>query len=292
MANALAHRAIFFDGRSRQRSSARALRLAALSVVIFAATLLIQAYAAVPEYSAVVVKSYPHDPAAFTEGLLYDKGHLYESTGRSGQSSVREVNLETGQVLREINLDPQYFGEGIVIWKDRLIQLTWKNEIGFVYDLKTFALRSTFHYPGEGWALTQDGSDLIMSDGTSDLRILDPDNFTEKRRIHVTCDGMTFRNINELEWVKGEIYANVWLTNLIIRINAVSGDVTGLIDLTDLVTSTVKITGDNVLNGIAYDPKGDRLFVTGKLWPKLYQIRLVRRSVDTNLCRSLPAPAS
>lgn len=271
--------------------SARPLRRAGLSAVIFAATLLIRAYAAVPEYSAVVVKTYPHDPGAFTEGLLYYQGHLYESTGRSGQSSVREVNLQTGEVLRKINLDPEYFGEGIVIWKDRLIQLTWKNEIGFVYDLKTFALRSTFHYRGEGWALTEDGSHLIMSDGTGDLRILDPDDLTEKRRIHVTCDGLSFRNINELEWVKGEVFANVWLTNLIVRINPVSGDVTGLIDLTDLAASATKVTGDNVLNGIAYDAKADRLFVTGKLWPTLYQIRLVRRSGDTNMCRSLPGAA-
>src|ERR1051326_1389598 len=175
---------------------ARPSRRAALAVLIFAATSLVRAYAAIPEYSAVIVKSHPHDPAAFTEGLLYDKGRLYESTGRSGQSSIREVNLETGEVTRRQNLDPEYFGEGIVIWKDRLIQLTWKNQIGFVYDLNTFALRSTFRYGGEGWAMTHDGSHLIMSDGTSDLRILDPDSLTENGRIHVTCDGRAIRNIN------------------------------------------------------------------------------------------------
>jgi glutaminyl-peptide cyclotransferase len=194
--------------------------------------------------------------------------------------------------MREVNLDSLYFGEGIAIWKDRLIQLTWKKEIGFVYDLRTFALRSTFHYPGQGWGLTRDGSHLIMSDGTSDLRFLDPNDFTEIRRIHVTADGRAIRNINELEWVRGEIYANIWRSNVIVRINPVSGDVVGLIDLTDLAASTTVYTGENVLNGIAYDAESDRLFVTGKLWPELYQIRLSRRSVSTNLWQSLPGPGS
>jgi|SRR5271165_1210848 len=263
---------------------------AVLAVTMFTAGCFAQATAAVPEYGAVIVSIYPHDPGAFTEGLFYYDGSLYESTGRSGQSSIREVNLKTGEVVRRKDLDPKYFGEGIVVWKDRLIQLTWKNETGFVYDLRTFALRSTFHYPGEGWALTQDGSHVIMSDGTSDLRVLDPNNLSEIRRVHVTCDGHAIRNINELEWVKGEIFANIWLSNVIVRINPVTGVITGLIDLTDLAASATKVTGDNVLNGIAYDASTDRLFVTGKLWPTLYQIRLSQRPAGANLCQTLPRP--
>jgi glutaminyl-peptide cyclotransferase len=265
----------------------RAFGLAALAAIT-AAGWLVRADAAVPEYTAVVVTTFPHDPSAFTEGLLYDQGFLYESTGQSGHSSIRKVVLDTGEVVRQKDLDPKYFGEGIVNWKDQLLQLTWKNEIGFVYDLNTFDLHSTFNYSGEGWALTQDGSHLIMSDGTADLRFLNPDTLSEERRIHVTCDGRAIRNINELEWVKGEIYANIWLTSLIARIDPATGAVVGLIDLRDLASSTVKYTGDNVLNGIAYDATGDRLFVTGKLWPKLYQITLSPRSGSQNFCQALP----
>jgi glutamine cyclotransferase len=267
----------------------RLFRHAFLTAVVFTAAALWRAHAAVPEYTAAVVHGWPHDPAAFTEGLLYHNGSLYESTGR--QSSIRQVDLTTGKVLRQKDLDPKYFGEGIVIWKDRLIQLTWKSEIGFVYDLKTFALRSTFHYAGEGWALTRDATHLIMSDGTSDLRFLDPDSLAEIRRIHVTCDGIAIRNINELEWVKGEVYANVWLTNVIVRIDPATGEIKGLIDLTDLAASATKVVGDNVLNGIAYDAAGDRLFVTGKLWPSLYQIKLSPRPAGHDLCQTLPRPA-
>ena len=270
----------------------RFFRLVVLAIVFFAAGPVAGPKAAVPEYDPTVVRTFPHDPDAFTEGLLYYEGSLYESTGRTGQSSIRQVDLNTGRVLRERALDPQYFGEGIAIWKDRLIQLTWKNEIGFIYDLKTFAPRATFHYPGEGWALTADGSHLIMSDGTSDLRILDPDSLNEVGRIHVTCEGHAIRNINELEWVKGEIYANVWLTNVIIRIDPATGAIVGLIDLSALAASATKATGNNVLNGIAYDASADRLFVTGKLWPTLYQISLSRRSVTQDLCQTLPRPGS
>jgi glutaminyl-peptide cyclotransferase len=244
--------------------------------------------AAVPEYTAKVVKRYPHDPNAFTEGLLYYKGVLYESTGRNGQSSIREVTLNTGKVVRQTDLDPAYYGEGIVIWKDRLIQLTWKNEIGLIYDLNTFKLRSNFHYDGEGWALTQDGTHLIMSDGTSDLRFLDPDTMSETGRIHVTCEGRPIRQINEIEWVKNQIYANIWQTNVIVRIDPATGAVIGLIDLTDLAASTVTRATENVPNGIAYDAAADRLFVTGKLWPALYQITLSPRRSERGLCQTLP----
>ena len=276
----------------------RPFRRAALAVVIFASLSVVRAYAAVAEYGVVVVKTYPHDPAAFTEGLLWYKGLLYEVTGLRGLSSVREVRPDTGLVLRRNDLDPRYFGEGVVIWKDRLITLTWKHETGFVYDLKTFALRSTFHFHGEGWGLTQDGTHLIMADGTNDLRLLDPDDYTERGRIHVTCDGRAIQGINELEWVKGEIYANIWPSNLIVRIDPVTGDIRGIIDLSDLAASATKVSGESVLNrfkvlnGIAYDRARDRLFVTGKFWPVLYQIRLSRRPASANPCLSLPRPGS
>ncbi|MDR3529100.1 MAG: glutaminyl-peptide cyclotransferase [Rhodopila sp.] len=266
----------------------RTFRTAALVIIAVAATALARVHAAVPEYNAVIVKTYPHDPRAFTEGLLYYGGFLYESTGRNGQSSIRKVMLETGSVVQQRDIDPKYFGEGIVNWKDRLIELTWKSEIGFVYDLATFKPLSDFHYTGEGWALTQDGSHLIMSDGTSDLRILEPDSLREIRRIHVTCDGHSIQNINELEWVKGEIYANIWWTSLIVRINPATGEVVGVIDLTDVAALAAKGGVVNVLNGIAYDAAGDRLFVTGKLWPTLYQITLSRRPGGNDPCGELP----
>jgi len=263
-----------------------------MRAMLFALAILVAspvwAYAAVPVYGATVVQRYPHDPQAFTEGLLYHDGFLYESTGRNGQSSIRKVVLRTGAVVQQKALDPGYFGEGIVTWKNQLIQLTWKTQIGFVYDLATFQQRSTFHYPGEGWALTQDGHHLIMSDGTSDLRLLDPDNLSEVGRIHVTCNGQAVHRINELEWVKGEVYANIWITNFIARIDPATGNITGLIDLTDLTNSTVVVAGDNVLNGIAYDSNADRLFVTGKLWPALYQISLSPRPIGERSCQGLP----
>ncbi len=248
----------------------------------------VPARAAVPEYSAVIVNTYPHDPTAFTEGLLYDNGFLYESTGREGQSSVRKVVLQTGAVVLKHDIDKQYFGEGIVIWKNRLIELTWKSQIGFIYDLDGFKPMSDFHYAGEGWALTRDDSHLFMSDGTSDLRILDPVTLAESGRIHVTCDGHPIKNINEIEWVKGEIYANIWLTSLIARINPATGEIVGLADLTELRNRAAAEQAVDVLNGIAYDAAMDRLFVTGKLWPTLYQIKLARKPDGKDLCSAMP----
>jgi len=261
----------------------------ATAALIIAATLLAQARAAVPEYVPVIVKSYPHDPAAFTEGLLYQDGFLYESTGLNGQSSIRRVLLQTGTVVQQHDLDAKYFGEGIVIWKDRVIGLTYTTEIGFVYDLGSFNPISDFHYTGEGWGLTRDSSHVFMSDGTSDVRILDPDTLAESGRIHVTCDGRPIRNINELEWVNGEIYANIWQTNVIVRINPATGQVGGLLDVSNL--AALAAAGGRVVdvpNGIAYDAAGDRLFVTGKLWPALYQITLSPRPNAEQLCRTLP----
>lgn len=230
--------------------------------------------AAIPVYGARVVHAYPHDAGAFTEGLFYQGGFLYESTGLSGRSSIRKVRLQTGEVVERRDGPAGDFGEGIVAWKDRLIQLTWQSGKGYVYDLASFQPRSSFRYPGEGWALTHDDRRLIMTDGTADIRFLDPDTLKETGRITVTADGRPVRNLNEVEWVKGEIYANLWLTNRIARIDPRSGRVTGWIDLSDLVASVAKADDDAVLNGIAYDVARDRLFVTGKLWPRLFEIRL------------------
>ena len=239
--------------------------------------------AGVPEYTYEVVHSYPHDRTAFTEGLFYLDGFLYESTGIEGASSVRKVRLETGEVVQRHDLPSAYFGEGIIHWKDRLIQLTYKTEVGFVYNLHTFDTERRFEYPGEGWAMTQDGKNIFMSDGTAQIRIWDPETLQELRRITVTDQGQPVPNVNELEWVKGEIYANIWETDRIARIDPATGRVVGWIDLAGLLNPNERIAGPegtDVLNGIAYDAKGNRLFVTGKRWPKLFEIRLVRRSPE------------
>jgi len=249
--------------------------LAALAAACLLAS---PALAAIPVFGVEVVHAYPHDPGAFTEGLFYDGGFLYESTGLKGQSTLRKVDLATGRVLKMRRLAPRYFGEGIVDWKGKLIQLTWVSHVGFIYDLATFAQRGTFSYPGEGWALTEDGRDIIMSDGSAQLRFLDPDTLKPVRLLTVRADGAPVTNLNELEWVNGEILANVWLTNRIARIDPASGKVTGWIDLTGLMPpAAVGGDRDAVPNGIAYDAAHDRLFVTGKLWPKLFEIRLVKR---------------
>jgi glutamine cyclotransferase len=238
--------------------------------------------AAVPLYDYEIVHTFPHDPSAFTEGLFYLDGFLYESTGLEQHSTIRKVRIDTGAVVQKLDIPPQYFGEGIVNWDGHLISLTWKSHVGFVFDLATFKLQKQFHYEGEGWALTQDGKQLIMSDGTAELRFLNPQTLLETNRIQVTLDGKPVRNVNELEWVKGEIYANVWQTNWIARIDPRNGHIVGLIDLTGLLSPAERVEGpDGVLNGIAYDAKGDRLFVTGKNWPKLLEIRLRKRGEFT-----------
>ncbi|EJL26484.1 glutamine cyclotransferase [Caulobacter sp. AP07] len=232
------------------------------------------ANAATPVQGYQVVRTYPHDPNAFTEGLFLLDGFLYESTGREGASSIRKIDLETGRVELERSISSQLFGEGIIDWKDRLISLTWKDQLGFIYDLDDFETRGEFSYPGEGWALTRDDHRLIMSDGTSRLRFLDPETLKETGGITVTDEGRPVDQLNELEWVKGEIYANIWQTDRIARIDPVTGQVKGWIDLTGLLPVEDR-AGADVLNGIAYDAKADRLIVTGKLWPRLYEIRLV-----------------
>ena len=237
------------------------------------------AYAAIPVYDFKIVRTYPHDPEAFTEGLLYHDGFLYESTGLNGRSSIRKVNLETGKVVKSKDIPPKYFGEGITRWKDTLVGLTWQTQTGFVFDLNTFETRSEFVYPGEGWGLANDDKTLVMSDGTATLRFLDPQTFLEKRRVKVTADGIAVDQVNELEWVGDEIYANLWHTNTIARIDPATGKIVGWIDLSKLYPAAgTGPTSENVLNGIAYDAEKKRLFVTGKLWPKLYEIKLVPRA--------------
>jgi glutaminyl-peptide cyclotransferase len=231
-----------------------------------------------PEYTYEIVHTYHHDPAAFTQGLVYLNGVLYEGTGLNEESSIRKVKLETGEVLQKRDIPSEYFGEGIVNWKDRLLELTWKAQRGFIYDLASFTPRGQFEYPGEGWGLTQDGKRIIMSDGSAELRFWDPETLKETGRVTVTDDGHPVPNLNELEWVKGEVYANVWQTDRIARINPATGKVVGWIDLTGLLAPSDRNELTDVLNGIAYDAAGGRLFVTGKRWPKLFEIKLVKKS--------------
>jgi glutamine cyclotransferase len=223
-----------------------------------------------------VVASYRHDPDAFTQGLLFRDGFLFESTGRNGKSSLRKVRLETGEVVQHRTVEAQYFAEGLADWRDRLIQLTWNTNVAFVYDLGSFRLQSTFAYRGEGWGLTHDGKRLLMSDGTPTLRWLDPETFREQGRLAVTEGGMPVDDLNELEFVEGRIYANVWLTDRIAVIDPANGHVVSWLDLTALRPRSLS-NPDAVLNGIAYDAAGSRLFVTGKLWPQLFHIRLRAR---------------
>lgn len=226
------------------------------------------------QYSYEVVHTYPHDPAAFTEGLVFLNGHLYESTGLNGQSSLREVDLDSGNVTHEITLPTQYFGEGIAVLGSKIYQLTWQNHTAFVYDLATFNQIGQFPVDGEGWGLTTDGQSLIMSDGSSEIRFLDPATFQVQRTIDVQQLGQPITELNELEYINGEIYANVWQTNSIVRIDPKTGNVLGVINLTGLLPDSERTPDADVLNGIAYDPVRDRLFVTGKKWPHLYEIRL------------------
>ena len=222
-----------------------------------------------------IVNVYPHDPDAFTQGLVFHRGYIYEGTGIAGQSSIRKVELKTGRVLKSQYLAAEHFGEGITIRRNRLIQLTWQSHTGFVYDLQSFRLLQTFSYPWEGWGITYDGNHLIVSDGTAVLRFLDSRTYKMVRQVEVRDRGKNLPNINELEYVKGEIYANVWGTDYIVRISPRTGRVLGWIDLRDLYHYVGVGRNIDVLNGIAYDAKDDRLFVTGKYWPNLFEIRLV-----------------
>ena len=230
----------------------------------------------VPTYGYQVVRSYPHDPRAFTQGLFIRNGFFYEGTGQPGQSGIRKVKIETGEVLQARPLAEPYFGEGIVEWKGSIVQLTWQHGIGFVYDAETFAPTKTFTYKGEGWGLTHDGTRLIMSDGTPQLRFLDPATLKETGRVTVRDPRGPVQKLNELEFVNGEVFANVWGTDRIARISPSDGRVTGWIDLAGLLPPSDRANAD-VLNGIAYDAATDRLFVTGKWWPRVFEIKLIKR---------------
>lgn len=228
-------------------------------------------------YSYRVINAFPHDHGAFTQGLVYERGFLYEGTGLYGRSSLREVVLETGQVTRISRLESRYFGEGITIFGNRVLQLTWVARTGFVYNRETFERVRSFSYSSEGWGITHDGRRLIVSDGTPTLYFRDPDTFEEVGRVEVWDEMGPVTRLNELEYVEGEVYANVWESDLIARINPESGRVVGWIDLAGLLPGREKLGPDAALNGIAYDGDGKRLFVTGKRWPKLFEIQVVPR---------------
>jgi glutaminyl-peptide cyclotransferase len=222
-----------------------------------------------------IVHTYPHDAQAFTQGLLYKDGYLYESTGLRGRSSLRMEDLSTGRVLQSVPVPAEYFAEGLAAWGSTLIQLTWQAHVAFVYDRFSFRLLRTLHFEGEGWGLTGDGRNLILSDGTATLKFLDPETLRVVRQIQVTDRGAPVTQLNELEYVRGEIYANVWHSDRIARIAPATGQVLGWIDLTGILPANERTDPEAVLNGIAYDPVHNRLFVTGKLWPSLFEIKVV-----------------
>jgi glutamine cyclotransferase len=231
----------------------------------------------VPTFEYEIVHVYPHDPDAFTQGLSFQDGNLLESTGEVGRSSLRRVELETGKVLQQVDVPAPYFAEGITFLKGKIYQLTWQHQVGFIYDAWTFEKIGTFNYQGEGWGLTNDGQSLIFSDGTNRVRFLDPDNFQVRKTIAVFENNTPLNEINELEYVQGEIYANIWHADRIARIEPQTGRITGWIDLRELLPPNEVQDEEAVLNGIAYDETSGRLLVTGKLWPKLFEIRLTRK---------------
>jgi glutaminyl-peptide cyclotransferase len=228
-----------------------------------------------PEYTFKVVHVFPHDQGAFTQGLVYHDGFLYESTGLNGRSSLRKVRLETGEVVQRVDLAQEFFGEGIALLKNQIVQLTWRSHVGFVYNASDFQLLRRFSYAGEGWGLATNGTDFFMSDGTAAIRVLDGRTLREKRRLQVRDGSTPVTELNELEFVEGEILANVWQTDRIARISPQTGKVVGWIDLTGLLSSVYKLEQGAVLNGIAYDAVKKRLFVTGKLWPSVFEIQIV-----------------
>lgn len=231
----------------------------------------------ITQYRFEVVRSFPHDPQAFTQGLFFENGALYESTGLNGRSSLRKVDLASGNVLMKVNVGQQYFAEGMTMFRGKVFQLTWKAGKGFIYDPATFEKTGEFAYTGEGWGLTHDDNSLIMSDGSSTLRFINPDNFTVEQTIKVTANGQPVERLNELEYVEGEIFANIWETDKIARIDPHSGKVVSSIDLTGLLPESDRTPETDVLNGIAYDAATERLFLTGKLWPKVFEVKLLEK---------------
>jgi glutaminyl-peptide cyclotransferase len=249
----------------RLRSLLRALILLAASAASLARA----------DDSYRIVHTYPHDPRAYTQGLVFIDGHLYESTGLNGRSSLRMDDLTTGRALQSAPVPSQYFAEGLAPWGSTLVQLTWQSHVAFVYDRFSFRLLKTLHYDCDGWGLTSDGKDLIESDGTSEIRFFDPNTFREVRHITVTDRGARIDQLNELEYIHGQIYANVWHTDRIARISPATGQVLGWINLAGLLPPGSVTDPEAVLNGIAYDAAHDRLFVTGKLWPNLFEIKVI-----------------
>ncbi len=233
----------------------------------------------IPVYTYKIINTYPHDRNAFTQGLLFEDGVLYESTGLYGRSSLRKADLESGCIIQYCNLPQQFFGEGITLYKDKIIWLTWRSGTGFVFDKNDFKLLQSFKYPTEGWGITNDGASLIMSDGTAVLYFLDPETFKEIGKIEVRDNKGAVTYLNELEYIEGEIYANVWQTERIARINPYTGKITGWIDLSGLLKSSQDDYQHpvDVLNGIAYDSKNKRIFVTGKLWSKIFEIQVFKK---------------
>lgn len=226
------------------------------------------------QVSYEVVNSYPHDPTSFTQGLLWHNGGFCESTGQYGQSKLRRLEFPSGKVLKETSLSPELFGEGLALVDSRLVQLTWKSHRGFVYDLNSFRLLQEFTYDTEGWGLTYDGKNLILSDGSSDLFYLDPETFKPVKKLAVKMNGRPIRELNELEFIDGEIWANVWQTDLILRIDPSTGQVTSFLELQGILAPSDKTGSEDVLNGIAYDAEHKRIFVTGKLWPRIFEIKI------------------
>lgn len=244
-----------------------------LSIILVMATFCTGCSAKVRHYTLEVVKEYPHDRKAYTQGLFFRNGQLYESTGQYGQSSFRVVELETGKVLRKLDFDKKYFGEGSVMMGDRMYMLTWTNKVAFVYDAATLKYLQTYSYPREGWGITTDGKQLYTSDGSANIYVLDKE-FRLQKTIKVTMDGRPLRLLNELEWIDGKIWANIYTTDLIAIIDPKSGAVEATVDCTGLLPSKLRTADTDVLNGIAFNPKDGKIYLTGKNWPKLYEIKL------------------
>lgn len=221
-----------------------------------------------------VVNSFPHDPKAFLQGLLWHDGYFYESTGRYGESTLRKVDVQTGNVLKKTDLPSDLFGEGLALAGDRLVQLTWKSKRGFVYDLATFEKKQEFTFDTEGWGITYDGKNFIMSDGSDTLFFLDPQSFQVTRKLNATMDNNRIFQLNELEYIEGEIWSNVWQQDLILRIDPSTGHVTSFLNMRDLLPANLRTGSEDVLNGIAYDAKTKRIFVSGKLWPRIFEIKV------------------
>jgi len=230
------------------------------------------------KYGYEIVHIYPHDPSAFTQGLVFTGGKLYEGTGQEGRSSLRELELQSGNIVKKVELPEPYFGEGIALLNNKIYQLTWQHQVGFIYNADTFEQVGKFNYSGEGWGLTTDGHSLILSDGSNRIRFIDPDSFRVTKTIAVVDGNLPVNELNELEYVNGEIYANIWHDNRIVTIDPQTGRITGWIDLTGLLPPGDVHDEEAVLNGIAYDQASGRLFVTGKLWPRLFEIKLKRQS--------------